>query len=307
MSLLQLPRRVVVVTGPTAVGKSEFAVVLAEALGAEIVGADSRQVVRYMDVGTAKPEPELRQRVLHHLIDCVDPNEKYDVARWRSDALAALADINGRGRPAIVCGGTGLYLRSLERGLFQGPSADAALRDRLEREEQAAPGTLMARLQSCDAATATRLHANDRTRILRALEVFELSGRPLSSWLAEHALGEKPFEVLTLELQMPVNELDRRIAARAQAIASAGIVDELRDLRVRFGERARAFDAIGYAEAAAVLDEQLKAEQLGAAISLSTRRYAKRQRTWFRGQLTAEALTPGDHARALALAENFFS
>ena len=127
-----------------------MAAALAEAVGAEIVGADSRQVYRCMDVGTAKPEPELRARVAHHLIDVVDPDADYDVAAWRRDALSALADIQGRGRRAIVCGGTGLYLRSLERGLFAGPPADPALRGRLQQEEVATPGALHARLAGVD-------------------------------------------------------------------------------------------------------------------------------------------------------------
>lgn len=307
MSFLQLPSRVVVVAGPTAVGKSAFAVTLAEALGAEIVGADSRQVVRYMEAGTAKPEAELRERVPHHLLDLVDPNEAYDVAKWRSDALTCLADLHARGRPAVVCGGTGLYLKSLERGLFQGPSADAGLRARLAAEEQAEPGSLLSKLHSCDPVTASRLHANDHMRLIRALEVFELTGRPLSQWLREHALAEKPFEVLTLELQAPVPELDRRIALRAEAIVGAGIVEELGSLRERFGRDARALNAIGYREAGAVLDGDLDASELAPAISLATRRYAKRQRTWLRGQASTQAFAANEAQRALGLAETFLS
>ena len=307
-SLLRLPRRVLVVAGATATGKSELAVMLAEAVGAEIVGADSRQVFRYMDVGTAKPTREQRARVVHHLIDVVDPDADYDVAAWRNAAMTALAAIHARGRAAVVCGGTGLYLRSLTRGLFAGPPADPLVRRRLEAEEAAHPGALHARLGQVDAASARRIHANDVLRIVRALEVHETTGRPLSAWLSEHGLSEKPFETLTLEIDVGREALRERIAARSRAMVEGGIVEELSGLHARgYPPSARAFAAIGYRQAALCLAGNLARSELAEAISVATVQYAKRQRTWLRGQAETVKVAPGDARTALRLARTFFS
>jgi len=306
--VLRLPPRVVVVAGPTASGKSALAVAVAEALGGEIVGADSRQVYRQMEVGTAKPTIEERARVPHHLVDVVDPDDDYDVARWRSAAMTALAEIHARGRVAVVCGGTGLYLRSLTQGLFAGPAADAEVRARLEAEENAAPGSLHARLQQVDAASSRRIHANDRMRTVRALEVWEVTGRPLSAWLGEHGLSERPFETLTMEVEMDKDLLRDRIAARSRAMVEEGIVAELAGLHARgYAPSLRAFDAIGYRQAGQCVAGSLAPAKLADAISLATVQYAKRQRTWLRGQAETKKIAPGDVEAALRLARAFLS
>ena len=302
-----LPQRVLVIAGATAAGKSALAARLAQELGAEIVGADSRQVYRYMDVGTAKPEPELRARVPHHMIDIVDPDVDFDVATWRASAMTTIAGIHSRAARVIVCGGTGLYLRSLTRGLFAGPTADPALRLRLEQEEAASPGVLRERLGRVDPAAARRIHGNDRVRIVRALEVYERTGRPMSEHHAEHALGERPFETTLLEVRRDRGELLQRIDDRARAMVAAGLVEELASLRERFGADARAFDAIGYRQAGMVLDGKLASDGLVAAIARATSQYAKRQRTWLRGQATTVAVAARDIDGALAHAEQFFS
>ena len=307
-SLLRLPPRVLVVAGATASGKSELAVEIAEAIGGEIVGADSRQVFRYMDVGTAKPSHEQRSRVPHHVVDVVDPDQNYDVAAWRSAAMTALADIHARGRSALVCGGTGLYLRSLTRGLFAGPPADAELRARLESEEAEHPGVLHARLRELDPASARRIHANDALRLVRALEVHATTGRPLSAWLGEHGLSEKPFDTLTLEINVDRESLRERIAARSRAMVEEGIIEELSSLHARgFPSSARAFDAIGYRQAEQCLAGNLARDNLAEAIHVATVQYAKRQRTWLRGQAETVKVAPGDAASALRLARAFFS
>lgn len=305
--LLQLPPRVLVVTGPTAAGKSELAVTLAEALVGEVVGADSRQVFRFLDVGTAKPTFEQRARAPHHLVDIVDPDEDFDVAAWRSAAMSALAAIHARGRTPIVCGGTGLYLRSLVQGLFAGPPAEAAIRACLEAEEAASPGSLHARLAAVDAPSSRRIHANDRLRVVRALEVFEATGRPLSAWLAEHGLSEKPFEVLTLEVDLDRDLLRERIAERSRGMVAAGLVEELACLWERYPATTRAFDAIGYRQAAECLLGRLPRAELADAVTLATVQYAKRQRTWIRGQMETVRVAPGSVEEALRLARAFFS
>jgi len=306
--LLRLPPRVLVIAGPTAAGKSEIAVEVAEALGGEIVGADSRQVYRLMDVGTAKPSRRQRSRVPHHLIEVVDPDQDYDVAVWRRDAIGALSAIHARGRLPVVCGGTGLYLRSLERGLFAGPPADAALRARLQADEAKTPGVLHGRLHEVDPASARRIHANDLLRTVRALEVHELTGRPLSAWLAEHGLSERPFETLTIELEIDRETLRERIGARSRAMVDDGIVEELAGLYRRgYPPSTRAFDAIGYRQAGQCIDGTLALAELADAIGLATAQYAKRQRTWLRGQADTRKIAHRDTGSALRLAREFFS
>ena len=302
-----LPAEIIVVCGPTAAGKTELAADLAERLGGEVVGADSRQVYRWMDVATAKPPPELRARIPHHLIDVVDPDESFDVAHWRALALTALAEIESRRRVAIVCGGTGLYLRSLLRGLFSGPPADAALRERLAADERAAPGSLHRRLGDLDPESAARIHPNDVLRIVRALEVRELTGSPLSRWHAEHRLAEQPFEALVLEATVPKDELRRRIDERATRMVDAGLLDELRSLAERFDLEAKAFSAIGYREARDCLRGRLPERDLAQAVVGATRAYAKRQLVWLRGQMSTLAIPAAAHDEAQAAATRFLA
>jgi tRNA dimethylallyltransferase len=300
-----LPRRVLVVCGPTAAGKTDLAVELAERFEGEIVGADSRQVYREMDVATAKPSAELRERVPHHLIDIVDPDQAFDVADWRNRALDALADIASRDRTAIICGGTGLYLRSLLVGLFEGPAADLALRERLAAEEADQPGTLHARLTRVDPKSAARIHPNDLVRVVRALEVFETSGDTLAAWHARHGLAERPFDALILEVTVPRDELNRRIDARATAMVASGLLDEVRALGRRYDLDLKAFSAIGYREARACLRGELAEDDLFATIARATRAYAKRQRIWLRGQMSTVEVSTADTLRAMGMAGEF--
>ncbi|TFH21163.1 MAG: tRNA (adenosine(37)-N6)-dimethylallyltransferase MiaA [Myxococcales bacterium] len=302
-----LPDRVLVIAGPTASGKTELAAELARRFDAEIVSADSRQVYRHMDVGTAKPCAELLAEIRHHMIEVVDPDEPFDTATWCEGARAALADLHARGRNAIVCGGTGLYVRSLVQGLFVGPAADAGLRARYEAEDRVEPGVLMRRLARVDPPAAARIHPNDRVRIVRALEVHELTGRPISSWHDEHRLAQRPFREVSVMLDLARDELYRRIDARTESMVHGGLVDELRRLRNRgYAADLRAFDAIGYREAGLCLDGRLAAEDLVSAIARSTRRYAKRQLVWLRGQARCRPVAPHDIEREARVAAELF-
>src|SRR2546428_1539572 len=222
--------RLVCIVGPTASGKSALALDLAERLGGEIVSADSRQVYRNLDIGTAKPTAADRARVPHHCLDLVVPGEVFDAARFRDAAGAAIADIVRRGRVAFVVGGTGLYLRALLRGLCPAPPRAPALRAALATEEAAA---LHRRLGTVDPVAAARIAPADRVRVVRALEVALTSGVPLSRWQAEHRLAEPAYEALVIGLARPPAELDARIAARARAMMAAGFLDEVRALRRR--------------------------------------------------------------------------
>jgi tRNA dimethylallyltransferase len=247
-----------------------------------------------MDVATSKPSAELRGRIPHHLIDIVDPDQPFDVADWRHRALDSLADIASRGRVAIVCGGTGLYLRSLLFGLFDGPPADAALRERLAGEERKRAGTLHSRLAEVDSASAARIHANDLVRLVRALEVFETTGDTLTAWHARHGLAERPFDTLVLEVTLPREDLHRRIDARAKSMVAAGLLDEVRALGRRYDLDLKAFSAIGYREARACLRGDLAEDALASAVARATRAYAKRQRVWLRGQMSTVPVPTGD-------------
>ncbi len=308
MSDSRLPRRVLFVVGPTAIGKTELAARLARRFGCEVVGADSRQVYRYMDIGTAKPSADLRAEIPHHLVDVVDPDEPFDVARWRAAAVGALADIEARGKKAIVCGGTGLYLRSLLRGLFAGPAADEGLRRRLIEQERETPGVLRRRLSRVDPCSARRIHPNDLVRTVRALEVHELTGRPLSAWHAEHGLRDRPFDALVVEPTLPRDVLHERIARRSLAMVRSGLLDEVRALADRgYTRELPAFAAIGYREAWQCLAGELPVEELAERITVATRRYARRQLVWLRGQMETERFSADDAAGIESAAERFFA
>lgn len=278
--------QLVLITGPTATGKTALAVALAPRYNAEIVSADSRQVYRYLDIGTAKPSPAERARVPHHLLDVVDPDERFDSARFRTLARAAIADILRRGKRVFVVGGTGLYLRALTRGLCAGPAADLQLRARLhEQERQAGRGFLYRWLYQVDPDAAARLHPHDTVRVVRALEVFLLTGTPLSQWQRAHGYGEREFSTLTIGLVADRETLARRIAHRCYQMIAAGLVDEVRRLWERgYGPELPPLRTIGYAQIGAVLRGRCSLAEAVAEMCKETRRLAKRQLTWLRGE-----------------------
>lgn len=279
-------QRVVCLVGPTASGKTALALDLAAAFDAEVVSADSRQIYRDLDVGTAKPTGAERERAPHHCLDLVDPGETFDAGRFRDAAAAALTDIHTRGKRALVVGGTGLYLRVLLRGLCPAPPRVPALRRVLHRmaAEEGAP-VLHRRLAVVDPVAATRIHPNDTVRAVRALEVALSTGRRLSDWQAAHGFTETPYDALVIGLAVPPAELDARIAARARAMVDAGFADEVRRLLARgLDPEAPAWGAVGYREMRAHVQGLADAATTLAAIVRSTRRFAKRQRTWFRSE-----------------------
>jgi tRNA dimethylallyltransferase len=287
-------RRAIVLTGPTGSGKSALALEWAKRLGGEIVAMDSMTLYRGLDVGTAKPTREERARVPHHLIDVLDPWESANVAWWLERAAEAVRDIEARGKVALVVGGTPLYLKALLYGLFDGPPRDPALRAKLEAEE---PAVLHARLAAVDPVTARRLHVNDVRRVVRALEVWELTGRPISAWQTEWAKpGEGGPRVLCV--QRPRAELYARIDRRVLAMLDAGWLDEARRLRELPRPLSReAAAALGYGELFRFLDGASDWEAAVRLIQRRSRNYAKRQLTWFRhlpgcefvaGELTSE-------------------
>lgn len=275
-----------VLAGPTGVGKTGLAVEAAERFGGEIVSADSMQVYRRLDIGTAKPTAGERARAPHHLIDLVEPDEPFDVATYLALARPLIAELNRRGARVLVVGGTGFYLRSLMRGLFVGPGSSPALRNRLLEEARASGlEALHARLSWVDPVAAARIHVNDRLRTLRALEVFELTGRPISEFQAEHGLAEAPYEALFIALSLPRAELLARIEARTRRMYEDGLIEEVRGLVENgFSPDLRPLQAIGYKQAVGCLEGRLSRAEAEAETVRQTARYAKRQLTWLRSQ-----------------------
>jgi tRNA dimethylallyltransferase len=282
--------RLVVVVGPTGAGKTRLAIALAELVGGEVVSCDSQQVYVGMDIGTGKATAAERGRVPHHLIDVVQPDQEMTAARFVALADAAITDIARRGRPVVVCGGTGLYVRALLLGLFDGPGADPEIRARLE-DEAAAIGTagLHARLAAVDPDIATRVDANDRKRIIRALEVLELTGEPMSVHQRrhDHRAAPRRYPARLVGLAPPRDDLYRGIDARVDAMMAAGLLDEVTRLRASgYRPPLRSQQAIGYAELHAHLDG---ADELARAVELikrNSRRYARRQISWYRPDTT---------------------
>ena len=281
---------VIAISGPTAAGKSGFALALCDRLGgaAEIVSVDSAQIYRGMDIGSAKPDAETRARVPHHLIDILDPVEPYSAARFADDAAAAIAAIRGRGRVPVLVGGTLLYHRALFEGLNDLPPANPALRVELEAERLRI-GVIAqhARLAAVDPVTAARLHPNDSHRVQRALEIHALSGRPASAWHAEPTAGSRvPGRVLRYAVSPPDKDaFDARIALRFGQMIEDGFVDEVARLRSRGDLHLGlpSMRAVGYRQIWSHLDGDYSlAEALRRGL-IATRHYAKRQMTWLRG------------------------
>jgi tRNA dimethylallyltransferase len=269
--------------GPTGAGKTDVAITLAQRFGAEIVNADSRQVYRRLDIGSAKPTAVQRALVPHHLLDVVEPDESFDCVSYRRLAVDAIADITRRGKRVLLVGGTGLYIKVLLRGVFAGPSRDAALRARLEAQAAMEPGSLHRQLIAVDPISAARLHPHDHLRVIRALEVWQLTGKPISAWQAEHAFAEAPFEVLLLGLSLPRAELYARITARCATMVRDGLVDEVRGLYASGLDPALpSLRSVGYREIGEYVRGACDLPAALARMAQATRRLAKRQLTWFR-------------------------
>jgi tRNA dimethylallyltransferase len=272
-----------IVLGPTAAGKSELAIHIALAIGAEIVNCDSMQIYRGFNIGTAKVPAPARRGVPHHLIDVVNPDQVFTAGEYARVAREILGQIAARGRTAVVVGGTGFYLRALLEGLFPGPDRDQKIRDRLERREKNRPGSLHRILSRLDPVAAARIHANDKNKIIRALEVRLLEGKPMSELFdrgREPLTGFLPFKI---GLEPPRPLLYQRMDARAVRIFEQGLLEEVRGLLAAGVPRgAKPFESLGYKEALGVIEGRLTPEQALTATQLDTRRYAKRQLTWFR-------------------------
>jgi tRNA dimethylallyltransferase len=276
-----------VIVGPTGVGKTGVAVRLAASLAIEAINADSRQVYRGMTIGTGKPTAEEQAALRHHLIDVVDPDERYHAARFRAEALRAIGEIRAGGALPVVVGGTGLYVRALLKGLHPAPPADPVVRGALEEEVRArGPAALHARLAALDPAAARALHPNDRVRIVRALEIHTLTagappdadGRARADWRRDVA----GWRLVMIGLRRERSALNRSLADRARAMLARGMMDEVRTLLASgYDDTLPSMAGIGYRQLAAVIRGRMSPDQALALMVRDTERYAKRQMTWF--------------------------
>ena len=281
MSIIKIP--LLVISGPTASGKTAWALRLAERYPLEIISADSRQVYRQMDIGTAKASAAEQAQIPHHMIDLIDPDQEFSVAEFVDRARPLIEAIHRSGKVCCVVGGTGLYIRALLGGLAPLPAADESLRDELhQREKLSGAGTLHADLQRVDPLAAAALHPNNLIRVVRALEVYHLSGRRMSELQAEHQFADQPYRVMHLAPQLEREELYRRIDARAGQMVAAGLIAETEALIEGYSTDLKALQTLGYREVLGYLSGELNYAQLLEKIAQHTRQYAKRQLTWFR-------------------------
>lgn len=298
MSASDLPQ-VVVIFGPTAVGKTPLAIELARRVDGEIISADSRQVYRYLDIGTAKPTPEERAQAPHHLIDYIEPDEQYDAERWARDAAEAAKQIAARGRLPLVVGGAGFYIAALLEGLEPIPKPPREIEERLLAEaESEGIERLHERLREVDPQRAADLHPHNTARIVRALAVFEATGRPISEHYRAAVAAPRATAPVVIALHRPREELHERIDRRTEEMLSRGLVKEVAQLWERYGALP-ALDGPGYVEIIRFLTGERSLGQAVREIKRNTRRYAKRQMTWARGRLSAEWIEAGAGAEAV--------
>ncbi|UVT21344.1 MAG: tRNA (adenosine(37)-N6)-dimethylallyltransferase MiaA [Nitrospira sp.] len=282
--LVRRHRPLVVLLGPTAVGKSRIATQVAKHFDTEVLAADSRQVYRGMDIGTDKPTTEERQGVPHRLIDLVDPGQTFNAGWYRRAALEEIDRLYAANRLPFIVGGTGLYIRTLVRGLCPAPQADPLVRADLKKlkEERGRDG-LYAELMRVDPQTAARLHPNDESKVIRALEVYRLSGRPMSAMHDEHQFQEMPFSAFLIGLQRTAEALYRRIEERIDWQLTHGMVEETRSLLDSgYGRELGAMKGLGYRQVGAFLANESDYAEMVRRFKRDTRRFAKRQMTWFR-------------------------
>ena len=290
----------IVIAGPTASGKSTLALQVAKACDGEVVNADSQQVYRYFDIGTAKPTAEELAQVPHHLISVAEPHEQFTAARFQALADAAILDIRSRGRRPVVVGGTGLYLRVLLHGVMPAPPADPSLRARLEAEAEAhGRKALHARLMAVDPESAALIQPTDLIRIIRALELWELTGKRASELRRQHAFREARHPYRLFVLSPPRDALYRDINARTRAMFEGGLPEEVQALIARGFAESPPMRSVGYVQARALVEGRLTREEAVGDAGQQTRHYAKRQLTWFRKEKGAVFLQPPYDAKAL--------
>jgi tRNA dimethylallyltransferase len=299
--------KVIIICGPTSIGKTTVGIHLAVKFGGEVIGADSMQIYRHMDIGTAKPTLEERRRVPHHMIDIVDPDESFDAVQFSAGARTTIATLDRQGYPAFTVGGTGLYIKAMLHGLFQSRAVDPKVRNRLQLElEQSGSRFLYDRLEQIDPDTAGRLHPNDSYRIIRALETIESSGESISKHHQDHGFADNPFNVLKIGLRMERRKLYERIDQRVELMIQAGLVEEVRKLlAMGYTAELKPMQSIGYRHVVEFLEAGLPWDECVRTLKRDTRRFAKRQLTWFGADPQIEWFEPHQMNEIIGLVEGF--
>ena len=298
--------KIVIILGPTAVGKTDIALDLATGFGGEIISADSMQVYRHLDIGTSKPTREERSRVPHHLIDIVDPDEEFSAALFSRQAEGIIGDLHGR-KTIFVAGGTGLYIRALTGGIIEGPGPDEdrrkLCRERLESQDRQA---LYARLKEMDPEAAGRIHPHDGVRIIRALEIAELAGEPISEKQRRHGFRQVRYECLKVGLYRDREELYRRIDSRAGQMVEAGLVRETEEIiRLGYDENVKPLQSLGYRYFIQYIKDKMTLDEALRSMQRDTRHYARRQMTWFRREGDIEWFHPDEAGQIRARIDRF--
>ena len=276
--------RVVILLGPTGAGKSKLVLEWVEELGGEIISADSMQVYRYMDIGTAKPTRDDQKRVRHHLIDLVTPDQPFHAALYRTLGRKTIDQLYQDKKPIWVVGGTGLYIKTLIQGLFSSPKIDPRVRENLKQEaKEKGADSLYERLKKKDPQTASRLHPHDLFRIVRALEVLDSTGVPISFYREQHRFGERPYLTLKVGLEVDREKLYRRVEKRVDQMLENGFLQEVKGLmEMGYGPELKPMQSLGYKQLVQFLLEEIGWDEAVRRIKRDTRHYAKRQLTWFK-------------------------
>lgn len=301
--------KLVIVSGPTASGKTSLAVELALLFNGEIISSDSMQVYKLMDIGTAKPTLVERKGVAHHLIDVVYPDEEYTAARFKTEAANKIKEIAERGRTVIIAGGTGLYIKVLTQGLFKGPEADPALRQELAAlASDKGKEALHEMLKKIDPEGAAGIHPNNINRVIRAIEVFELAGKPISSLQKEHSFSDSPYECFKIGLDIERQTLYGAIDCRVDRMISAGLLEETQALLdMGYGYDLKPMLGLGYKEMSGYINGVHTLEETVELIKRNTRHYAKRQLTWFRKDTDTKWFKPSEKQNIIDAAGRFLA
>ncbi len=279
-----LKPKIVLIVGPTGAGKTKLALEIAQKINAEIIAADSMQIYRYMDIGTAKPSPQEQALVPHHLLGIIDPDQDFSAGLYQTVASKAIDSILQKNKRVLVCGGTGLYIKSLTHGFFPGAQENRAIdRELRAQEDQRGEGYLYHELIKVDPVSAFRIHPKDTFRIIRALEVYFLTGLPISAHHEKHAFKETRYEYLQIGIQWDRSLLYDRINIRCEQMIKDGFIEEVRSLRARgYNSELKSMQSLGYRHICAFLEDKIPLDEAMRSMKRDTRRFAKRQLTWFR-------------------------
>ncbi len=307
--MLNDPPKIIVVCGPTGVGKTSLAIDLAKRFDGEVVSADSMQVYRYMDIGTAKPTPAELAEVPHHMIDILDPDEDFNAARYAEQAGEAVMNLARRGKVPFVAGGTGLYIKALIHGVFESGAADRAARERLKKAAaEHEIEDLYQRLAACDPETAKQVHPNDAFRIIRALEAFEAGGEPVSSQRKRHGFRPVRFDAVKIGLNLDRALLYDRINRRADHMIAAGLLREVRGLMEKgYAPELKSMQSIGYRHMTEYILGLQPWDEAVRTLKRDTRRYAKRQLTWFGADADIHWRAPGSAKESVPSIDAFLN